>query len=72
MKPHAAWALGWKMSMAPRPQVVLPTFRPLRTQRTALVAIPWTPTASNPTRKPTRNDRRTMASNATRFTLTGG
>jgi hypothetical protein len=30
-----------------------------------------TPT-SNPTRKPTRNDRRTMASNATRSTLTDG
>ena len=30
-----------------------------------------TPT-SNPTRKPTRNDRRTMAPNATRSTLTDG
>jgi hypothetical protein len=30
-----------------------------------------TPTG-NPTRKPTRNDRRTMASNAARSTLTDG
>src|SRR3954447_25873535 len=32
--------------MAPRPQFVLPTLRRARTQRMALLAIPWTPTSS--------------------------